>query len=864
MATKNLVPRNSGEGSVGKISKAWESGVFDNLYIKGVEFTADQSLASGDNVEFSSGNFINGLTVGGVDVATSVDSIQQTLEESSPFIFFSNMIDNIGVTDKTFYENTPNSETHLSGVNVASAEDMKAYIQWDGPNDDYIGQASINGQNIPLSNISQLGTDTRRFEGYLDNLNLAGETGITGEANGRSVILPISELGGGPTASNILIDSVLNSTPKAGEEKGSTHLKEGDQINVYIDFETNDVQYIKIYDYGIAKEIDYSNYSLQSLNGFYRATIPIEVSSRQGSLSVATQAINSFGTTGELKESSDFNHASGTRDVDQTYPTISASNPSSYNGRSDGLREGESTVFSNTISSWINGTDTILYTALSNDISINDINTYSSSKTVNYVGGIYNNSDNIEIHAVKVGNGATDTKTVNIKIANGPVIVSTQMDSLASSASSPHVIGSSQVKAGDIINSKLEIDGKGVSINDISISLSNAGISNGSQTSYNSNYSKTTLSNGNFEFSIPINVYGTLGYSTRDGNQSATFTAKNNFGTLSDSVTSIDTAEILNGVIPSITITSINYPPNQNAIKSSENLSIENNISNYDNVTYSSPNSQLSITDGNPNFYAQFKGFSYSSGSYNIDGDGGVSNIKILAQKTSNGATSEEYTVGNIANLALELSVLNLSSSLKSSSAGEDYSLDLQSNQLMLSSPTLSTDSSQASPSILSINSSGTGKTSNSFTLKVSDIDTKGTFNWAVSATNLAGITTTTIATNPTYSLEGFGSRTIIASPNSLGAGLAPVGTSVSNPNNVSFENVSEGGTAPNGGTAYTYQSYSDGVQLDNSYDLNNKFTVCDSSGTTDSNGGYVFNLDKLNRSANSSTANPATFIVSE
>lgn len=862
MATKNLVPRNSGEGSVGKISKPWESGVFDNLYIKGVEFTLDQSLASGDNVEFNSGNFENGLTVGGVDVATSVESVQQTLQESSPFLFFSDVSDNIGVTDKTFYTNTPNSETHLSGVVVAKAEDMKVYIQWDGPNDEYIGEGLINGQQIPLSNISQLGTDTRRFEGYLDNLNLVGETGITGEANGRSVVLPISELGGGPTPNNILIDSIANSTPKQGEERGLSHLKEGDLINIYIDFPTNDVDLIKIHDYGIAKEIDFTNYSLQNVNGFYRATIPIEVSSREGSLSVAAQAINSFGTTGELKESSDFNHASGTRDVDQTYPIINASNPISYNGRSDGLREGESTTFSNTISNWINNTDTILYTPLSSDISINNQNTYSSSKTVNYQGGVYNNSDNLEIYAVREGNGATDKKRVNVKIANGPTIISTQMDSLASSASNPHITGTAEVKAGDIVNSKIEVDGKGVSINDISISLSNAGISDGSQISYSSSYSKTTLANGNFEFSIPINVYGTLGYSTRDGDQPATFTARNNFGTLSDPVTTTDTARILNGIIPTINISNINYPIYQEALKQQESASIGIEILNKDSVEYSSPNSQLLISD--PNTYSFTKYCARISGSYNIDGDNGENNLKISAIKTSNGVYVQDYAIINIANSPLDLTILNLNSLLKSSPEGEDYSFNLQSNQLMISSPTLSVDSSQASPSILSVNSSGTGKTSNSFTLTVSDTDTKGTFNWVVSATNLAGITTTTIATNPSYTLQGFNSRTIIASPNSLGAGLAPVGTSVTNPNNLSFENISEGGAAPNGGTIYTYESYSDGIQLDNSYDLNNKFTVCDSSGVTDSNGGHVFNLDKLNRSANSSTTNPATFVVSE
>ena len=153
---------------------------------------------------------------------------------------------------------------------------------------------------------------------------------------------------------------------------------------------------------------------------------------------------------------------------------------------------------------------------------------------------------------------------------------------------------------------------------------------------------------------------------------------------------------------------------------------------------------------------------------------------------------------------------------------------------------------------------------SNAYSLEVTDSDTKGTFTWSVSAFNLAGIETTTIQTNPTYTLEGFTSRTISASPNSIGAGLADVGTTVTNANNITFENVSEGGTAPNGGTIYTYQSYADGIQLDNTYDLNNKFTVCNSSGVTDSDGDHVFNLDKLNRAANTSTSNPASFVISE
>ena len=232
MATRNLVPRNSGEGGVGRPTKAWATGVFDNLYISGLSISMDQNVRSYDDVVFKSGDFTDGLTINGVDVATTVDSIQQTLEESSPFIFFSDAVDNLGVTQKDFYT-TPTPDTQLSGVTVAVAEDMRFTLQWDGPNDEYIGIAKINGQEIPFNNIIELGTDTRRFEGYIDNLNVEGLTGITGEANGREVILPLAELGAGPTPTNVYIDEVSTATPKPGELLGTTHLKQRDLINIY-------------------------------------------------------------------------------------------------------------------------------------------------------------------------------------------------------------------------------------------------------------------------------------------------------------------------------------------------------------------------------------------------------------------------------------------------------------------------------------------------------------------------------------------------------------------------------------------------------------------------------------------------------
>ena len=858
MATRNLVPRISGEGGIGKLSKAWATGVFDNLYFGGILLEGfDQNIKTTDSVEFASGNFVNGLTINGVDVSGLGGSAttENILSGSAEFLFFSDVSDNNGITNKDYY-NTPDPNLFLSGVTVASATDLRVELKWDGPNDDYVGEASIEGQKIPMGNINQLGNNTRRFVGYIDNLNLEGKTTISGEANGRTSIISLTELGSGPEAIDVRISPIESATPKPGELLGASHLKQGDTINIEADFDTSDVNLIKVFDSGISQGIGFLNYSLSENNGTFTATIPIEISSRNGAHSVSIQAINSFGSTGAATLSTD------SINLDQAYPSISITEPTNYNGRTDGLREGESTTLANSIINFNENTDFIEYTELDSSISISNKNTFEATKQVSYQAGIFNDSDNAEIYVFRTGNGATDTESLTVKIANSPEITGTLISPTASTAVSPSILGSSEVKAGDEVEAKVYIDGKGSAINDISVSVSNKYLSDGTQQSFSSSYSKTTLSDGSFEFTIPIKVFGPLGNGSRDGQQGASFKAKNNFNSQGDEFSSQASADLNNGTIPQIQFNSVSYPAGQQAIKSSESASVDNSVSNFDSIAYSSPNGELSISSST--IFEQNKNVDYLNGGYNVDVDGGVNNLKISATKTSNGATIESSSIVNIANSQLILSVNNLVSKLPSSISGESYQLNLLSSQVMLNSPTLGIDPTQSPPSSLSQNNSGTSKNGNSYTISIAESDQKGTFSWQISARNLANISTTTISTNPTYTLAGFSQRTIQASPNSIGAGLANIGTTVSNTSNIDFENISEGGSAPNGGTIYSYEPIANGTQLDNSFDINNKFTTCNSSGLADLNGDHVFNLDKMNRSANTSTSNPASFVISE
>lgn len=872
MATRNLVPRNNGEGGVGKIGKAWATGVFENLIINGQNISLNQGLSNTDTVEFASGNFVDGLTINGVDVATVTGKIDRIIDNSTEFAFFSNILSNTTAVEKTYY-NTPTPEVYLSGVTVGSADDLKVYLQWDGPSDNYFGEASINGQSIPIENIQQLGEHTRRFEGYIEHLNLAGQSFISGQANNRSITIPLQELGGGPVPINISIDEIYNATPKFGQQLGESFLKEGDVVNAYIDFDTDDISSIKVHEYGLAKEIDFSSYNLENIDNFYRATIPIEVSDREGDLSIAIQATNSFGITGKLKESSDFLHNSGSRQTEQIYPNIFSTDPFSYNGRSDGLRSGENTTFSNSISNWVNGIDLINYTTLDENISIDNPQDFENFKTVNYQSGVYSDTENIQIYAHRKSNGATDTDYVTVKIANGPIIVSSLLDSTASSSESPNIIGTDEVKAGDTINAKLEINGNGTTINDISISAINQGITSGIDFS---SFPGTQLVNGNFEFDVSIPVFGELGSPERDGPQTATFKVKNNFDTESDSFTTTNSIQLNNGSLPSINITSIQYPEDQQAIKYQESAIINHSASNFDTINYSSPNSQISID--NSTTYESSKNINYLTGEYNVKQDGGENNIKISATKLSNGIVTEIEDIVNIANKPLSLSIPNIPilktyGGTAPSQDGEfnftdlnnnDYDFSLTSDQFMLEYPNLYASSSQQDQSIVFHKMIGTGKFSNRFTITVSDLNTKGSFPWNVYAKNLAGIETTTLETGSHYTLSGFSERVIECSPTSLGAGLAEVGTTITDANNVVFENLSEGGTGTYGGTYYSFEPIEPGTSLDNSFDFDNSFVLCHSNGIVDESTKYIFNLDKSNRSANTSTSSPAQFVIKE
>ena len=307
-----------------------------------------------------------------------------------------------------------------------------------------------------------------------------------------------------------------------------------------------------------------------------------------------------------------------------------------------------------------------------------------------------------------------------------------------------------------------------------------------------------------------------------------------------------------------ISFQDVDYPVDQGAIKDGETAVVNHVIDHADSFEYTSEIGELTIA--NASSYEASKSVSYLDGGYNID----TPNFNIKAIRTTNGIISEASTIVRIANTPLNLTINNLPSALQSGPIpnGTEYIFTSNSDQLFgIQNPTLTQDNTQNPTSLLLYQ----GKDEDSFDSKlvVTDGDEKGVFSWSVSAFNLANVETTSI-NPPTYNIQGFTERTIEAHPQDLAAGLAPLGVSVGNPSNINFENLSKGGSGPNGGTNFSYLPLANGTQLDFSFDEPNKFTVCDSGGVVNPNGDHVFNLDSVSRAANADVSNPARFIVSE
>ncbi len=489
-------------------------------------------------------------------------------------------------------------------------------------------------------------------------------------------------------------------------------------------------------------------------------------------------------------------------------------------------------------------------------VIIDNPDTFENPKTLRFNAGIYVDQTNLSITATRFFNGSISTDESKVKIANAPEITSINIISPAISATAPHRIGTSDIKGGDTVRTTVTVDTQGSNPDDILISVLNQGISDGTQTSWTKRWQGTpTLVAGDvYNYTLDVLV---TDLTSRNGIQRVHMQAQNEYGTTGDPFSSVDQIEVDN-VPPTCTIDSIDYPAGQQAIKSGESATVNTSANGHDDVEYSKPstliNHQLDMAP--LDVYSAAKTVSYFAGGYNVS----ENNFKITVIKSSNGMVASDTTTVFIANDPINATILNLPPKLLSSPSGETYRFTLSSDQLFSGTPALSISTAQTVASTLTKISEGTSH--QIYDIFVDDTHTKGSFDFGLSIFNLALIETT--VTNPTnYNIEGFTERKLEVHPNSLFGGLADIGTQVTVPANVTFENLSEAGDGPNGGTNYTFNSSIVNKVFFN-IDYDDQFIVCDSLGEPLVNGSFLFNLDSLSRASNADVRHPAQFLVKE
>lgn len=284
----------------------------------------------------------------------------------------------------------------------------------------------------------------------------------------------------------------------------------------------------------------------------------------------------------------------------------------------------------------------------------------------------------------------------------------------------------------------------------------------------------------------------------------------------------------LNNIYPSININSITYPVTQQALKNSESVSIDNTITNYNTITYSSPTNELSIPT--PTVYSATKTVSRISGNYNV----ATNNFRISATRTANNATTEQNAVVKIANVAPTVSVILPAARLRSGGNNgtsiQNHIITLSSNQQMLIG--MSVDAP-----IGTWTGAWSGTQTSTRTLQIHDNDTKGTYAFTnLSATNLAGITQT-IITDSNYVIGGFVLRNLTVPSISRETGI---GTTVADVTKLRCTNLSKGLT---GSLNYSFVP-NVGNAIDN-------YTITSPTNTYNQNGNLWYNRDENNTLSN-------------
>ena len=211
----------------------------------------------------------------------------------------------------------------------------------------------------------------------------------------------------------------------------------------------------------------------------------------------------------------------------------------------------------------------------------------------------------------------------------------------------------------------------------------------------------------------------------------------------------------LNDIRPIISVGTITYPATQGAIKDSETATVENTVTNFDTVSYTSPNSQLSVTSSTT--YEASKTVTRIAGGYNI----ATNNLTISATRTANNATSTASGIVKIAHdtptIAITLPAARLRSGGNDGTTAQNHTVTVTANQQLAAAPTVTAGSGTWQGGAFT-----GGPAVWTRSLQIHDTDAKGAFSFSsFSAANLAGVPVTAITSGASYTVGGFVSRVI-------------------------------------------------------------------------------------------------------
>lgn len=322
---------------------------------------------------------------------------------------------------------------------------------------------------------------------------------------------------------------------------------------------------------------------------------------------------------------------------------------------------------------------------------------------------------------------------------------------------------------------------------------------------------------------------GTFVAANRAGLQNVTVTAKNALGT--DGVAVASGNQItLNQTVPTIGAISVNYPNGQAALKNGDTAQVSATVTNGDVVGYAFNAAGQTVAIDTPNVYAISKDVTLTTGTYNV-----ANNYTVTATKSSNGAVATRQGSIKIAQTAANavVSVQGNPARLRTDANGETYTLVVTPNQLITGNPDLTLEAGSWVGNWVNA--------SNVFTrtFTVSDSDPRGAAAVSGTIDNLAN---TESAVNGSVTIGGMIERTITFAAFSR---TAPIGANVAD--------ISKARARYAGGT-------SDLARRADTTDVAASFTITDSNGLYDPNGGYLFISDAAYAGANTSGTLQLTF----